>query len=176
MQVLTHQLMQQHWDPGWYLESLGLLPIPETLILDPSPHRHMLEHMGGPEARWVLLECCTLSAHTYFSFYLSDNLRMPHSNLSPSYLQLCSSTELAVDCRRKWAVNKCLSYTDGVCHMPTFSSCVVLKSYVTWKKLNSPMPLWIYLFVRALIMLPLRQGKIVSPQNLSPSFGCKVHR
>lgn len=74
MQVLRHQLMQQHWDPGCYLESLGDLPFAETVIVDPSPHRHMLEHMDGPETRWVLLECCTVSALMYLSFYLSDNL------------------------------------------------------------------------------------------------------
>lgn len=49
--MLTHQLMQQNWDLGWYLESLGDVPFPETLILDSSPHEHMVEHMDGPETR-----------------------------------------------------------------------------------------------------------------------------
>lgn len=51
IQVITHQLIQQNWDSGWYLESLGDLPFPETVILDPSPRGHMVEHMDGPEKR-----------------------------------------------------------------------------------------------------------------------------
>lgn len=72
--MLTHQLIEQNWDPGWYLESLGDLPFPETVILDPTPRGHMVEHMDGPKTRYVLLDCCMLSARMYWTVCLSDNL------------------------------------------------------------------------------------------------------
>lgn len=80
IQVLTHQLIEQNWDPGWYLESLGDLPFPETVILDPTPRGHMVEHMDGPKTRYVLLDCCMLSARMYSTVCLSDNLS-PDSQL-----------------------------------------------------------------------------------------------
>lgn len=125
MQVLRQQLMQQHWDPGWYLESLGDLPFPETVILDPLLTDicwsiwMALRHAGfcWKAAHCQHLHTCHFTCQTIW-VQIPSSTRMPHLNLSPWYLQLCSSTELAVDCRRKWAVNNSLHYTGGVCHIP----------------------------------------------------------
>lgn len=125
MQVLTHQLMSNigilagilrawetyHFQRLWFWTPL-LTNIWWSIWM---ALRHARFCWNAAHCRHVCT--CHFTCQTIW-VQIPSLTRMPHLNSSPWYLQLCSSTELAVDCRRKWAVNNYLSYADGVCHIP----------------------------------------------------------